>query len=70
MRNYMRKAVKEVNRQRKLLTRQRAKLGLSLRQLSRTSGVSAPTINRFENGKEIELTNFVALFGVLWERDC
>ena len=61
----MRKAITEVIRQRKLLTKRRHELRLSLRQLARLSGVSAPTINRFENGKEIELTNFVSLFGVL-----
>ncbi|UOF79173.1 helix-turn-helix protein [Caudoviricetes sp.] len=68
MNKYKRKAIVEVSRQRKLMKLRRSELGLSLRKLASKSGVSAPTINRFENGKEIELTNFCSLFAVLNNR--
>lgn len=66
--SYMTVAISEVKRQRKLMTLKRKKLGLTLRALGKLSGVSFSTINRFENGKEIELTNYCALFAALYNR--
>lgn len=49
----------------KLVHKTRKSLGLGLRELAKITGVSASTISRFENGKEISAIHYVSLSGWL-----